>query len=149
MEKLDEKDKKILEILKENGDYTTRQIAKKTLFPQTTIHNRIKKLRRLGVIKKYTIELDHKKIGRGVGALILVNCEYDSLRAQKKDQHDLAKEILRLPEVEKVDIVTGAIDMVVRVRVRDIEAYDTFLLKKFQRIKGIDRTQSLMVIHEK
>ena len=54
-----------------------------------------------------------------------------------------------MPEVEKVDIVTGGTDMVVRVRVKDVEGYDKFLLKKFQNIPGVDRTQSLIVIHER
>ncbi len=53
-----------------------------------------------------------------------------------------------MPEVEGVEVVTGATDMVVRVRVRDVEEFDLFLLKKFQKIQGMDKTQSLIVIHE-
>ena len=40
---MDEKDEKILRLLKENSKSTTQQIAKKTLIPITTVHNRIKK----------------------------------------------------------------------------------------------------------
>src|SRR3989338_6815385 len=43
---LDEKDKSILKILQENGDFTTRDIAKKTLLPITTVHNPLNKLKR-------------------------------------------------------------------------------------------------------
>ncbi|MBW2988429.1 Lrp/AsnC ligand binding domain-containing protein [Candidatus Woesearchaeota archaeon] len=70
------------------------------------------------------------------------------LRLLKRDQHQLAKEIRQMPEVEGVEVVTGATDMVVRVRVRDVEEFDLFLLKKFQKIQGMDKTQSLIVIHE-
>lgn len=148
MNNLDEKDIKILEMLKEDSSLTTRQIAKKTLIPITTVHHRVRKLKTEKYIKKYTINLDYKKIGKGFSAIILVSCDYKTLREAKKDQHILAKEISKLTEVEKVDIVTGGTDMVVRVRVKDVEEYDTFLLKKFQNIAGIDKTQSLIVIHE-
>ena len=147
--KIDDKDKQIIEILKEHADYSTREIAKKTLLPITTIHNRIQKLKKEKIIENYTVKLNHKKLDKGFSAIILVSVDYKQLREKKKDQHKLAKEISHFPEVDKVDIVTGGTDMVVRVRVKDVEEYDQFLLKKFQNIPGIDRTQSLIVIHEK
>ena len=70
--KLDKKDLQILEILKNNYEYTTREIARKTLLPVTTIHNRIKKMRKTGVIKKYTIEPDYKKINKGFLVYVLI-----------------------------------------------------------------------------
>jgi len=148
MENLDEKDLKILDILKEHSDYTTRQIAKRTLLPQTTVHNRIKKLRKEGIIEKFTVKINYDKIGRNLPILVLVSADYKVLRELKKTQHDLAKEIKKLPEVEKVDIVTGGTDMVVKVRVKDVKEYDKFLLEKFQRISGVDSSQSLVIIHE-
>ncbi len=146
---IDEKDRKILEILEEHGDYTTRQIAKKTLLPATTIHNRIRKLKKLKIIKKFTVDLDYKQIERGFSVIIMVSVDYRLLRELKKDQHQLAQELKSMAEVTKVDVVTGGTDIVVRVRIKDVEAYDAFLLKKLQKIKGIDKTQSLVVIHEK
>ncbi|MCK4335388.1 MAG: winged helix-turn-helix transcriptional regulator, partial [Candidatus Aenigmarchaeota archaeon] len=47
--KLDKKDLRILEILKERGDLTVRQVASRTLLPITTVHNRIKRMKSLGV----------------------------------------------------------------------------------------------------
>ena len=70
---LDEKDKKIIEILKEHGDYTTRQIAKKTLLPTTTIHNRIRKLRKEKIIKNFTVDLDYKQVEQGFSVIVLVS----------------------------------------------------------------------------
>jgi Lrp/AsnC family transcriptional regulator, leucine-responsive regulatory protein len=145
---MDEKDKMILEVLKEHGDYTTRQIAKKTLLPVTTIHNRITKLKKENIILNFTVNIDNKRIGKGFCAIILVSVDYRQLREVKKDQHMLAKEISSMPEVDKVDVVTGGTDLVVRVSVASVEEFDQFLLKKFQGIAGVDRTQSLVVIHE-
>jgi len=145
---IDEKDQKILDILLKSSDLTTRQIAKKTLLPVTTVHNRVRKLKQEGVIKKFSVELDYGRMDRGFCVLILVSVDYKLLRELKKDQHELSKEVKKLPEVESVFVVTGGTDMVVLARVKDVPSYDEFLLKKFQNIKGIDKTQSLVVIHE-
>jgi len=143
----DEKDKKILEILQEHGDYTTRQIAKKTLLPITTIHNRIRKLKKEKVIKKFTVELDHSKVDKGLLVYVLVFVNLPLLKQKKKSQYDLAKEFKKYYFTERVDIVVGGSDLVVMVRAKDVEEYDEILLKKIQLIEGVDKTQSLLVIH--
>ncbi len=147
MKILDEKDQKILEILKEHGEYTTRQIAKKTLLPITTIHNRIKKLRKEGYIKKYTIELNWSKLHRNFLVYVLISANLEILKQKKKTQYDLMNEIKKLYFIERVDVVTGGTDLVALVRVKDVEEFDRCLLTKLQLIEGIERTQSLIVIH--
>jgi len=74
--KLDKKDLKILEILKENSKLTTSQIYKKTNIPITTVHNRIKKLENLGIIRSYTLKLDYNKLGKPITGFILVTINY-------------------------------------------------------------------------
>ena len=144
---LDEKDKKIIEVLKEHGDYTTRQIAKKTLLPITTIHHRIKKLKIDKIITKFTIELDNKKIDKGFASYVLISVNLPLLKQKKRSQYDIAKEIGKNYFVEKVDIVSGGTDLVALVRVKDVEEFDKVLLTKLQQIEGIEKTQSLIVIH--
>ena len=146
--KIDEKDRKILDILQEHADYTTRQIAKKTLLPITTVHNRIKKLKKEKVIRKFTIELDPHKIGKGFVAYVLISANLPLLKQKKKSQYDLAKELRRFPFVERVDIVSGGTDLVALLRTKDVAEFDQVLLGKIQLIEGIDKTQSFIVIHE-
>ncbi|MBU0470021.1 MAG: Lrp/AsnC family transcriptional regulator [Nanoarchaeota archaeon] len=144
---LDDKDKQILEVLQEHADYTTRQIAKKTLLPATTIHNRIRKLKKDGVIKKFTLELDNNKVGKGFSAYILVSVDLQLLKQKKKTQYDVAKDLRKFAFVERADIVSGGTDIVAIVRVKDVEEFDSILLKKLQLVEGIEKTQSLIVIH--
>ncbi|MBI4895421.1 MAG: Lrp/AsnC family transcriptional regulator [Candidatus Aenigmarchaeota archaeon] len=146
--KLDDKDKKILEILKDHGEYTTRQIADKTLLPITTIHNRIKKLRTNKIIKKYTIELDPIKTGKSFVAYILISVNLHVLKQKQKSQYDLAKEIRKFYFVDRVDIVSGSSDLVAITKVKDVEEFDKILLGKLQSLEGIEKTQSLIVVHE-
>ncbi len=144
---IDEKDRKILELLQEHGDYTTRQIAKKTLLPITTIHHRIKKLKAEKVIRKFTVELDPIKTEKSFVAYILISANLEQLKLKKKTQYDLAREIKRLAFIERVDIVSGGTDLIAIVRVKDVAEFDRVLLGKLQPIEGIEKTQSFIVIH--
>lgn len=146
-QEIDEKDLKILDVLKEHGEYTTRQLAKKTLLPPTTINNRVRKLKKDGVIKKFTIDVDHKKLGDGQLIYILISANLLLLKEKKKTQYDIVEELKKYAFVHRADIVSGGTDIVAMVRVRDVEEYDKVLLKKIQLIECIENTQSLMVIH--
>lgn len=147
MNKIDEKDRKIIEVLKQHGDYTTRQIASKTLLPITTIHNRIRKLKREKIIKKFTIELDPIKTGMNFIAYVLVSANLQLLKENHKTQHDLAKELRKLPFVERADIVSGEADIISIIKVKDVEEFDKVLLQKIQLIEGIEKTRSFIVIN--
>ncbi len=144
---LDEKDKEIIAILQEHSDYTTRQIAKKTLLPFTTIHHRIKRLKEEKIIKKFTIELDPIKTEKSFVAYVLIFANLHLLKQKKKTQYDLAHEIRKCYFIERVDIVSGGTDLVAIVRVKDVQEFDHVLLNKLQLIEGIEKTQSLIVIH--
>ena len=67
---MDKKDAKILKVLKENAKLSTQQISKKTLIPITTVHHRIKKMEKEGVINGYTTIVDNKKIGKNIAAYV-------------------------------------------------------------------------------
>ncbi len=146
--KLDGKDRKIIEVLQEHADYPTRQIAKRTGLPVTTVHNRITKLKKEKIIKRFTVELDYHKLEEGFRAYVLVSVNLSLLKEKKKSQYDLVKEILHFPFIERVDIVSGGTDLVAIIRVKDVAEFDKVLLTKLQGIEGIDKTQSLIVIHE-
>ncbi|MEK6905984.1 MAG: Lrp/AsnC family transcriptional regulator [Nanoarchaeota archaeon] len=145
---IDEKDRRIIEVLQEHADYATRQIAKKTSLPITTVHNRIQRLKKEKIIKRFTVDLDHAKVGQGFRAYVLVSVNLSQLKEKKKSQYDVAKELKHFSFVEKADIVSGGTDIVATVRVKDVAEFDQVLLTKLQRIEGIDKTQSLIVIHE-
>jgi DNA-binding Lrp family transcriptional regulator len=146
--KIDDKDLKIIDVLKEHGDYTTRQVAKKTLLPATTIHNRIRALKNDGIIRKFTILLDNTMIDKTFASYILISVNLHLLKSKHKGQTDIIKELKRFYFVERADIVSGGTDIVALVRVKDVKEFDHVLLEKIQMIEGIEKTQSLIVIHE-
>ena len=145
---LDEKDKKILKILEENARLTTAQIAQKADIPITTAHNRIKSMRKSGVIRKFTIVPDYKKLDRGLNAYILAKVSYRVKGELVVDQEELAKHIIAFPEVCNVAILTGPDDLLIQVRVKDVEALNQFVIKKLRDLAGIDGTQTMVVMQE-
>jgi Lrp/AsnC family leucine-responsive transcriptional regulator len=64
------------------------------------------------------------------------------------DQELLAKQMLKLPGVEKTRILTGGYDMLLEARLRDIDALNTLLIKELRKIPGVDKTQTMLVLHE-
>lgn len=148
MIKLDDNDLKILELLRDNARMTTSEMFKKLGMPQTTIHNRIKRMKQSGIIKRFTIDLDRKKIGRGLVAYILCTVSYRTSRGQKISQYDVAKMIQVLPEVEDVSIVTGDIDLIVKVALGDVDELNDFIIYKLRDIDGIEKTVTSVVLSE-
>jgi DNA-binding Lrp family transcriptional regulator len=142
--KLDQKDWRVLEILKRDSSLTTGQISKQTRIPVTTVHNRIKKLKKEGIVKSCTVEVDYEKLGRPIKAYVLVSVN-QSLRGS---QEDLGSEIKKIPGVESVDIVTGTTDMIVLVRAESISTLNETVTKKLRSLKGIDKTQTVVVLRE-
>ena len=113
--KLDDKDMDILSLLKKNAKSTTQQISRILNIPITTVHNRIKKLESSGIIEKYTVVLNQRKLGRKVSARL-------ALRVTKlADQYKVCNKVLNLDAVEKVYQITGDYDIIASVRVSDIE----------------------------
>lgn len=145
---LDKKDFAILEVLKEKSNLSTQKIAKKVNIPITTVHNRIKKLEKEGIIKNYTVNLDNKKLGKKIAAYILITVDYKLLKEIKSTQYELAKKIKSNPAVEEASMVTGATDIMIKVRAKDMDALSEFVTKYLRNVNGVERTQTAVILSE-
>lgn len=123
------------------GGYCTPQIAriaKKLHEPSTTIHYNIKKLENDKVIKAYKAVFDYQKIDEGFCVFVLLSLSPDEYGNPEIIGKDLAKH----HEVESVDIITGNWEMMLKVRVKDQEAYYNLVKLVISR-KGINKIVSL------
>lgn len=145
---MDAKDEKIMAVLKENSRLSSQAISKKTLIPITTVHNRIKKLLKEGVIKKFTTQLDFKKLDKNLAAYILVTVDYKALKASKTTQHELAEKLRKHSAVEEAAMITGASDIILKVRVENVDKLDEFVTKYLRNINGIEKTQTAVILNE-
>ena len=145
---MDEKDEKILKLLRENSKLTTHQISKKLLIPVTTVHNRIKKLEKEGIIKRYTLEIDNKKIGKVIAAYINITVDYRLLKQVKITQHELMRKIRQDEAVEEAAMVAGGTDILIKVRVKSMDELDNFVTRHLRNFDGIEKTQTMIVLNE-
>jgi len=110
------------------------EIARRASVAPATIHERLVKLRRSGVVQGFSLRLDAALLGFTVTALI-------HLRTELAEEIERTVADLRaIEEVEEVHIVTGEYDLVVKVRARDTNHLQQLLVEKIHRVTGFIRS---------
>ena len=99
-------------------------------------------------IKRYSLELDHKKLGKTISAYIHIVVDYKSLQEKKISQHELAKKLKQYELVEEAAMVTCGVDIIIKVRVKDVDELDDLVTKKLRNIVGIEKTQTMVILNE-
>ncbi len=140
--KLDDIDRKILEILQTNAKITNAQLSKDIgLSPAPTLE-RVKKLENSGIIKSYHAQLDTDKIGLGVHTFVQV-----TLKGHNKKNIDIfLGEINKIPEVVECHHITGTGDFILKVIAKDISSYQYLMLEKVSEIEVVDSLQSMVIL---
>lgn len=141
---LDSTDKKILTLLQKDSKQTNKQIALQLDLSVTAIYERIKKLEKGGIIKKYVALIDKDKIDKS----FLIFCHIKLLQHSKEFLSNFEKEVLKLDEVSECFHVSGDYDYILKIHVRDMKAYREFMVTKLTTIKHIGSTHSIFTINE-
>ncbi len=139
--KLNKKDIALLNELQKDCKQRLKKLARKLGMPITTVHDRMKKLEKEGVIKGYKAILDPEKTGNDIVAFILVRMEYfHSPNGEPLSQREVAKKISLIPTVMEVHIIAGEWDMIVKARGKNIKEIGSFVIDRLRKIKGVGRT---------
>lgn len=147
MNLIDPTDQKILEIIKEDSRLSSRKIAKKAHLPITTVYNRLKKMEKEEIIKKYSVVLDHKKLGQIITVYILVHYNI-SVWGKETTKAELHRDLLCLPCVEEIKYITGEYDIMLKAYVKDMDELNNLILVNLRKIPGIGQTQSIFVLED-
>ncbi len=140
--KLDRIDQTILTILQENGRITNAELASRVgISPPATLE-RVRRLERNGVIRRYVALLDPRKLGHDVMALVAVTLAVHQLSSVDP----FMQRIRELPEVLECYHITGEEDFLLKVYAPDIETYEAFVLNKLSRIPGINKIKTSFVL---
>jgi len=142
-EKLDEKDLMILRELEFDSSRNIREIAESLGMPRTTVQDRINKLKRMGVIKRFTIKVDKSKLGKNVTAFILVSFMPGSEISQK----DLAHQIAMLEDVEEAHLISGEWDILLKVRGSSMKEIGDLVVDRIRGMRGVARTLTCAVFY--
>jgi len=141
---VDKIDKAILEILEENSKLGTKEIAAQVGLTVTPTYERIKRMERDGVIKKYTIELDKNQVGKNLQVFCHVSLKEHNLELLKQFEN----KITVLPEVSACYHIAGDHDYALFIEVSNMQSYEQFLRQKLAIIPSIANVQSSFVMNE-
>lgn len=133
---LDEKDSAILEELMKDSRKTTKSIAKALGMPRATVHDRISRMERKGVIRRYTAVPDYAQLGKGVTAFILAQFDH----AGGTSQRETAEEIADIPGIHEVHLISGEYDILLKVRGGSMEEIGCLVVDRLREVKGVART---------
>ena len=120
--RLDEMDRKILGELQMDASQSLDEIARKVGSSKTPVWNRIRKLRDAGVVLRQTAVLDPEALGLEACFFVLIRTSEHEAEWQKK----FLKVLQERPEVMEAHRLAGDIDYILKVRVANARAYDTF-----------------------
>ena len=133
---IDNKDIKIIEILKQDSRMPIREISKKTKIRPSTVHQRIQKLIESKVIEKFTVKLNNKTVGENFIIFMLVKggtTEY------------IDTKILNNKRVKEVFGITGEYDLLIKLKFKDVEEFHEFILNFRRDKKEIQSTLTMVV----
>ena len=136
---LDNIDKKILKELQMDASQSLEDIAKKVGASKTPVWNRIKKLRKIGVIKSYTVILDPIELGLEACFFVLVRTS----EHEKEWQDKFLNALVNREEVLEAHRLAGDIDYILKVRVTNAKAYDKFYQALISEVKIFNVTALL------
>ncbi len=139
--RLDDVDRRLLTLLAQDARVSQRGLARELRMSPPAIGERIARLERAGVIRGYRVDVDWSALGYVTGYLAVT-------AIQGADQSEIMRALHQLPEVRDVSVITGSMDMLARIRVRDYTHLRRFLLEGVWQMPGIQRTETFLSLAE-
>ncbi|ODT35575.1 MAG: transcriptional regulator AsnC [Sphingobacteriales bacterium 41-5] len=139
---LDKLDLQIIQHMMENAEISYADLGKKLFVSGGTIHVRIKKLQKDGIVKGTRLNTNLKLLGYDVIAFIGIYLKESSL------YDSVASELYKMKEVVRLNYTTGNYSMFAEIVCKDISELRYVLHEKLQKIKGIERTETLISLEE-
>ena len=136
---IDETDRNIIEIINENARTPYRQISRELDISVGTVHNRVDKLVKTGVIKKFAPIVDHKKLGYDLTSII-------GVRVKEGEINDWIKKESFDKHVSAIYDVTGEYDAFLIARFKDTDELNNFV-KDLLKDPSVERTYTQTVLN--
>jgi DNA-binding Lrp family transcriptional regulator len=134
---LDSVDRTLVEAVQRNASQRLEDLGRLVNLAPSSVHDRLNRLARDGIIRRWTVEVDAPALGLGVLAYIGVQ---SSLTCAS-----MLDDMARQPEIEEMHSVAGELSFLLKVRVADTAALLEFI-ERLRAIRGVDRTQTTVVL---
>ena len=143
-ETLDAFDKKILGELQLDGRLAFSELADRVGLSKTPCLNRVKRLERSGVIRRYRADLDPARIEKA--HVVYVQIILSNTKRAALDAFNTA--VKEIPEIMSCHMMAGGYDYLLKVRTKDMSAYRQFLGDTLSMLPGVDKTSSFPVMEQ-
>ena len=141
---IDDSDKKILHYLQKDSKITTKELSMHLNLSSTAVYERIKKMEKKGVIKAYTVRVDHALVQKGY----VVFCQIKLKEHRHEYLVKFEKEVIKFSEVLECYNVSGDYDYLLKITVADMKGYHNFLNDKLTYLDHIGSAHSTFIINE-
>ncbi|MAB47626.1 Lrp/AsnC family transcriptional regulator [Winogradskyella sp. MH6] len=141
---LDEIDKALLELLQKDSKQTNKALSYALGLSVTAVYERIRKLEKKGIISNYVALVDKKKVDKA----FVTFCHVKLVQHSQDYVMKFEREVRKLDEVLECYHISGDYDYLLKVLVKDMEAFRDFMVKKLTNINHIGSTHSMFVINE-
>ena len=135
---LDAVDRKLLSLLAQNAELSYAELGEKIHLSAPAVHERVKRLKRRGVIRATVALLDGPKIGKGL--LAFVHLETSNWETAKR-----VLDMSEFPEIEEIHTVAGDAAMILKVRTENPAALEA-LLVKFHLLEGFKGVKTFIAL---
>ncbi|MFT3749312.1 MAG: Lrp/AsnC ligand binding domain-containing protein [Agriterribacter sp.] len=139
---LDKLDLQIISAMMDDAGISYADLGKNLSVSGGTIHVRIKKLQESGIVKGTRLNVELKELGYDITAFVGIYLEKSSL------YDTVAKDLKKIPEIVRLNYTTGNYSMFIEIVCRDIAQLRHVLHDELQKIKGIERTETLISLEE-
>ena len=135
---MDEIDLKIIEGLRENSRSSYKNIAKNVKISDVAVHKRIKNLQKRGVIKKFSVLVDQRKLNKETTALVMIKCDAGAAP-------EIAGTLAGVEDATEVYTTIGEYDIIAKIRTTDMDALKNLVEKKLRMTRGIHEIRTSVV----
>jgi len=141
---VDNIDLQILNILHNDSNVTTKELAQMVNLSASPVFERVKRLEKKGYIKKYIAILDAEKLNQG----FTVFCNIKLKLHDRSIGHRFVSDIMEIDEIVECYNISGDYDFLLKVTVRDMKHYQDFVFNKLGSVDSIGSTHSTFVMAE-
>ncbi len=142
MERIDNLDKKILDIIMKNARIPSKDVAVECGVSRAAIHQRIQRMIDVGVIAGSRYVVNPKTLG-------YTTCTFIGLTLERGSMYKtVVPELEKIPEVVEVHFTTGSYTMMIKLYARDNQHLMELLNGKIQHIPGVMATETLISLEQ-
>ncbi|MDE6792194.1 MAG: Lrp/AsnC ligand binding domain-containing protein [Muribaculaceae bacterium] len=142
MDRIDNLDKKILNIIMKNARIASKDVALECGVSRAAIHQRIQRLIEMKVITGSGYNVNPKTLGYNTCTYVGVSLEKGSM------YRDVVRELENIPEVVECHFTTGPYSMLIKVYAQDNQHLMELLNDKIQHIHGVTETETLISLEQ-